>query len=350
MGQKIICGDSLEIMRGFADKQFDLVLTDPPYGVTSLIWDNDETPQEAKQKASETLIRQWVLRQTLEWSMAVDLDAKLANTGIFLRKDNKAYHIRNFDHDELLGVNSTGRLTQEQFRKFFYYFWFVQANELRALDAKNNTQLEAVFHDAVKQSGIFKTLYENQANVDLLRDAFHESFVRFQARAQAMEKRKQDLKTIRTEFEQKNQALKGLRAEAKKPGAPPLGAQIDAAEEELRRIKAGYDTRAAQKEEASARHAMWLSYLDSLMAVSKSEKSLRPPKTPGTRPRKRRVLTKLINHGPLPGWMTPFWKSGRGGLFLRLCIVWSRQRTGKITASGTSSERWMRKSAIWKPC
>lgn len=31
--QKIIEGDCLEVMRGFADKQFDLVLTDPPYGV-----------------------------------------------------------------------------------------------------------------------------------------------------------------------------------------------------------------------------------------------------------------------------------------------------------------------------
>lgn len=33
MKQEIIQGDCLEIMRGFADKQFDLVLTDPPYGV-----------------------------------------------------------------------------------------------------------------------------------------------------------------------------------------------------------------------------------------------------------------------------------------------------------------------------
>lgn len=31
--QKIIEGDCLEVMRGFADKQFDLVLTDPPYGI-----------------------------------------------------------------------------------------------------------------------------------------------------------------------------------------------------------------------------------------------------------------------------------------------------------------------------
>lgn len=33
MEQKIIQGDCLEVMRGFADKQFDLVLTDPPYGI-----------------------------------------------------------------------------------------------------------------------------------------------------------------------------------------------------------------------------------------------------------------------------------------------------------------------------
>lgn len=30
---EIICGDSLEVMRGFKDKQFDLVVTDPPYGI-----------------------------------------------------------------------------------------------------------------------------------------------------------------------------------------------------------------------------------------------------------------------------------------------------------------------------
>ena len=31
--QKIICGDCLPIMRGYKDKQFDLVLCDPPYGI-----------------------------------------------------------------------------------------------------------------------------------------------------------------------------------------------------------------------------------------------------------------------------------------------------------------------------
>ena len=38
-GQIIIEGDCLEVMRGFADKQFDLVLTDPPYGTTQCSWD-----------------------------------------------------------------------------------------------------------------------------------------------------------------------------------------------------------------------------------------------------------------------------------------------------------------------
>ncbi len=37
---EIICGDSLEVMRGFADKSFDLILTDPPYGTTQCSWDS----------------------------------------------------------------------------------------------------------------------------------------------------------------------------------------------------------------------------------------------------------------------------------------------------------------------
>ncbi|MEK9206869.1 MAG: DNA methyltransferase [Patescibacteria group bacterium] len=31
--QEVICGDCLPIMRGYKDKQFDLVLCDPPYGI-----------------------------------------------------------------------------------------------------------------------------------------------------------------------------------------------------------------------------------------------------------------------------------------------------------------------------
>jgi DNA modification methylase len=36
---EVICGDCLEIMRTFKDKQFDLVLTDPPYGIA---YNNDD--------------------------------------------------------------------------------------------------------------------------------------------------------------------------------------------------------------------------------------------------------------------------------------------------------------------
>lgn len=37
---EIICGDSLEVMKTFKDNQFDLVLTDPPYGIKEARKDN----------------------------------------------------------------------------------------------------------------------------------------------------------------------------------------------------------------------------------------------------------------------------------------------------------------------
>ncbi len=36
----VICGDCLEVMRGMDDNSVDLVLTDPPYGITTQPWDN----------------------------------------------------------------------------------------------------------------------------------------------------------------------------------------------------------------------------------------------------------------------------------------------------------------------
>jgi len=39
---KIICGDSLQIMRDIPDKSIDLVLTDPPYGINYKEWDKKE--------------------------------------------------------------------------------------------------------------------------------------------------------------------------------------------------------------------------------------------------------------------------------------------------------------------
>jgi site-specific DNA-methyltransferase (adenine-specific) len=38
---QIIQGDCLEVMKTFDDNQFDLVLTDPPYGTTPADWDGD---------------------------------------------------------------------------------------------------------------------------------------------------------------------------------------------------------------------------------------------------------------------------------------------------------------------
>lgn len=36
---KVICGDCLEVMKGIPDGSVDLVVTDPPYGVTACDWD-----------------------------------------------------------------------------------------------------------------------------------------------------------------------------------------------------------------------------------------------------------------------------------------------------------------------
>lgn len=36
----LYCGDSRELLPGFADDQFDLVMTDPPYGVNKAEWDS----------------------------------------------------------------------------------------------------------------------------------------------------------------------------------------------------------------------------------------------------------------------------------------------------------------------
>ena len=36
---QILQGDCLEIMKSFPDKSIDLVITDPPYGITDCSWD-----------------------------------------------------------------------------------------------------------------------------------------------------------------------------------------------------------------------------------------------------------------------------------------------------------------------
>jgi len=36
---KIICGDCLKVMKNIPDKKIDLILTDPPYGITKQEWD-----------------------------------------------------------------------------------------------------------------------------------------------------------------------------------------------------------------------------------------------------------------------------------------------------------------------
>jgi len=67
---EVILGDCLEVMRGFKDKQFDLVLTDPPYGINvennyaiggrndkakdeTIDWDSSVPPQNTLMRCAE---------------------------------------------------------------------------------------------------------------------------------------------------------------------------------------------------------------------------------------------------------------------------------------------------------
>ena len=230
-------------------------------------WDPTNTnPLEKKQELSESLIKQWVLRQYLEWSKAVDLDAKLDNTGIFIRRDGKGYNMMNFDHDELIGMNSTGRLTQDQFRKFFYYFWFTQVNELREMDQKNKSNLESIFHESVKQTGIFKTLYDDPAKAESLYRAFDETFKQFRARKAELKQLNKDKKAIREAYTTEKTRLANLKEQSRRPGAPAMGKEIDALEIKVKELGRKYKELVSQKSEFDAKRKAWLAYLDSLLS------------------------------------------------------------------------------------
>lgn len=56
--QKIIQGDSLEVMKSFSDNSFDLVLTDPPYGMSYQSARRTATPQFEKIENDKSL--DWV--------------------------------------------------------------------------------------------------------------------------------------------------------------------------------------------------------------------------------------------------------------------------------------------------
>lgn len=239
-------------------------------------WANDATAQEAKEELSQSLVRQWVLRQYAEWPQAVDLDTKFRNTGIFLRSDSKAYQVKNFDHDELIGMDATGQLTREQFVNFFYYFWAVQVSNLRKMDAElsgkypaQGNKLETLFHDAVKQTGIFKTLYENPANVETLLLAFSGTYKYLKASEQEIEKRNGKLSKIAKELEDKQKDLADLRETSKRPGAPLVGAQIDALQAAINKLEGDFKKLKAQKSGAEVKHSAWFSYLEAQIAQLK---------------------------------------------------------------------------------
>lgn len=56
MSVQIITGDCRDVLKGFADETFDCIVTDPPYGETSLAWDRwqDGWPAAARRVLKKT--------------------------------------------------------------------------------------------------------------------------------------------------------------------------------------------------------------------------------------------------------------------------------------------------------
>ena len=58
---EIICGDCLEVMRGFKDNQFDLCLTDPPYGIDyQSAWRTDKSQWKPKITNDKKPFTDWI--------------------------------------------------------------------------------------------------------------------------------------------------------------------------------------------------------------------------------------------------------------------------------------------------
>ena len=53
--QEVICGDSLEVLRGFSSGSFDLILCDPPYGMSYQSAWRTATPQFAKIESDDDI-------------------------------------------------------------------------------------------------------------------------------------------------------------------------------------------------------------------------------------------------------------------------------------------------------
>lgn len=83
--QIIIEGDCLEVMRGFADKQFDLVLTDPPYGMEKDF--ANDGPEEADKlcRAAMDECRRVARGNILSFWSAQRMQRIIDNFGIYKR-------------------------------------------------------------------------------------------------------------------------------------------------------------------------------------------------------------------------------------------------------------------------
>ncbi len=146
--QELICGDSLKVMRGFADKSFDLVLTDPPYP--------DYYAEEYKYREGILdFLKELPCRQFIFWSAKVDFPL-----------DYTAIHIWNKQR----GVGSEyERIFERNGEKNYKLYTYFSIDSYRAKIAKE----QWTTHPSQKPERLIQRLIEDSTEIgDTILDPF----------------------------------------------------------------------------------------------------------------------------------------------------------------------------------
>lgn len=125
--QKIIQGDCLEVMRGFADKSFDLVLTDPPYGIGK-DFANDEVDDEKLYGFLCAVSAE--LYRVCKYNLVIEVAKN--KLPLFL----SAFKKWKYEYCLVLHTNNGMRNGKVGFNEFSLVLWFT--NEKRSINRKKD--------------------------------------------------------------------------------------------------------------------------------------------------------------------------------------------------------------------
>ena len=131
--QKIIQGDCLEVMKTFADKQFDLVLTDPPYGVGK-DFANDDLSDKDLEAFLQEISKE--LKRITKYHLL--LDAPKNKIDLFCR----AFSDWNFEYTIVLHETNGMRNGKVGYNNCGILLWF--SNEKRKVNRYKDVWSESI--------------------------------------------------------------------------------------------------------------------------------------------------------------------------------------------------------------